>query len=342
MKKILLTLLLSSYALSFSIQDEVRELNNKFNNYAKYPIIVFDKKEVISKIRGKSKQDQFQVLKDYVKDHSGVEISDFEADTILSYHTLMNSSASALPFRDGFDGDYKFCAVFPSGVESDHDAEVERILGANATPSIYPEGSIESVKKLMSLKELKLYSLYHELSHCLDPYFIPQSRRAGHDIHQAESFAEVLALFLLSEKERFKSLGLRRSFQRTLYTKYMGKYLATTDDIIVFDETMRQGGIIYYLSPVLLRANQQLNDYDFRMKKKTLEDYIQVSYEIVNHHALSGRQFAALSLYLKDGKEQILKQYLNMMLSAPDLFYDTYLGLQFHISVIEDIDLVLE
>jgi hypothetical protein len=341
MIKILLTLLIAQICFAYNLQPEIETLNNEFNKYAKYPILIFDKDYVKSQIKDKSLEDQLEVIKKYVKDNVGVELGKYEADNILTYHTKLDNSASALPFREGFDGDYRFCAVFVSGSNLEHRPELERVLGIGGGVNPYPVKAIDRLEELFSLEELKLYSLYHELAHCLDPKYIPAGNRNPHDLHLAESFAESVALLMLNQRKGMRKLGVKRSLLRTLYTKYMGKYLATDPNVISFDETIRDGGVIYYLSPSIMAAQRRLNDYDFLRADHGLDKLIQVGIEIVENSALQSRDMAAIRSYLDNGRDKALKQYLDFAQDSPRFFYQTFLNLKYHSGVIEDVDYFL-
>lgn len=341
MLKILLTIFLLKCTFAFSIQSEVETLNNEFNRYHKYPILIFDKAHVKSLLKNKSHEEKLEIIKRYVKQKVGVELDKYEADNILTYHTHMDQSASALPFRIDFDGDYKFCAVFPSGSDLNHRQELERVLGIAGDINPYPAKRVDSLEAILSLEELKLFSLYHELAHCLDPKYIPAGNYSAHDIHKAESFAESLALLLLNKRKGMKQLGVRRSLQRTLYSKYMGKYLATDPNVIAYDELIREGGAIYYLAPSLMAAQKRLNDYDFIRADHNLDHLIKVAEEIVENVALESRDMAAIRTYFNNGREEALEQYRDFSKSSPEFFYQTFLNLKYHSGVIEDVDYFL-
>jgi len=342
MRKILIFILALQSTFAFDISKEVKELNGEFNSFKKYPILIFDKVKIKKDLANLNQTEQLSYIVKYVKETIDRDIDKNEADTILTYHTVMDGSASALPFREGFDGPYKFCAVFPSGSKTDHEGELNRVLGISSMGNPYPVGAVESLKAQLSLKELKLFSLYHELAHCLDKKYVPnQFDTSAHGVHQAESFAEVMALFLLFKKKGIRDLAYRRSMQRTLYTKYMGKFLATDPSVIAYNPLIKSGGAIYFVSPVLLKGQKLLTDYDFVGAKHSLDELVETSIEIVENFALESRDIPAVKSYLTNGREEALSQYMGLAKQSPDFFYQTYFNLKYNSDVIESIDLFL-
>ncbi|CBW26377.1 putative exported protein [Halobacteriovorax marinus SJ] len=340
-KALLILIALSSTTLAFDTTSEIEKLNTEFNQYQKYPIIIFNK----DKIRSLLVEDKNQNIKSitlYMKETFNITIDHFEAESILDYHTVLNNSASALPFKEKRSKDYKFCAVFPSGAKTNHSEEVERILGIHDSLNPYPKDTVERVTELLTLKELKLFSLYHELSHCLDEKYIPDSFATdGHHIHMAESFAENLAALILTKRFEFRNIALKRSILRGLYTRYMGRHIIRDEDTIVMHPSAKQMGVVYYLSPTLIKLNDTLQSYDFRRGKQSMQELMAIAHSNVEEHAFSSRTFQAIAAYLKDGRENSLFRYRNFSASSPDLFYITYLRLRKEILFLDDLDFLL-
>lgn len=342
MIKLILLTLLSTSIMAFNLDTEIAELNKEFNNYEEYPIIIFNKNEIKQLVKNKGHKDQVTLIKNHLFTRYNLKINKYEADTILTYHTDLDSSASALPFKGTDNKTYRFCAVFPSGSDNNHIQEVERSLGITPGQNPYPIQTTTQISEKLSLKELKLISLYHELSHCLDRKYIPNVMDpSSHDIHEAESFAETMALLLLQERKGFHNMPLNRSLHRTMYSKYMGKFLATDEDLIVFDPIIRDGGIVYFLSPVILATQKLINDFDYRTSNKDLDSMIKNAEEIVYYNSISARDFAALRIYFKEGREAAINQYKGMAVNSPDYFLMTYKNLKTYIDLIEEVDLFL-
>ena len=338
---IALSILLSSFqALAFDIWPEVQKLNAEFKNYKEYPILIFNKPVVKNLISNKSIEEQQHAVISYVESEIGITISPIVADSIIEQHTITDSSATAKPIQSSFNGPYTFCAVFPSGSNTNHQEELERFLGVAKSVSPYPSEILEKAKALLSLEELKLYSLYHELAHCLDENYAPNSGDSVAGLHQAENYAEAHAGLLLSKRLKSKNLLLRRSLLRSMYTKYMGQYFATAD-LIVFDPNIRKGGSVYFLSPVLLAAQKIASTYNFRIESENLEKINDLSINLVEAHGLDSRDIAALHLYLTVGKNAAVDEYRDMLSSFPEAFVGTYINLKSNISILEEVDLFI-
>lgn len=332
----------SASVLGYDNSFEVDALNKEFNGNHQYPIIIFDKSEVKGLITNKEYSEQILIIKNYVESNFNLKLNNHEADAVLSYHTTFDSAASALPFMTADNSKYKFCAVFPSGVSTSLHEEIKRNLGIANLFNPYPSEIEFKLENKLDLEELRLISLYHELAHCLDKRFIPNSKNpSSYEIHQAESFAEVLALLMLDKRKKLSNLALKRVVQRSLYTKYMGKFLATNKDIIFLDKAMRDGGLIYFLTPSILAANKLMNQFDYRISTSETSKLIIYAENIVLDNALTSREFAALRIYLKEGRDTTIKQYKELAIKSPSYFFETYLNLKLYIDIIEEVDLFL-
>lgn len=336
----LAALLFSINLYAFNLSPEIAKLNTEFGNTKSYPIHIFDKKILKKKINGKSEELQLDIIVKYISDTIGVVITSYQADTILRYHTDMDGSASALPFQDSFFESYKFCAVFPSGKEVNQVEELNRFLGITAGQNPYPEELLKEAQKLISLRELKLYSLYHELSHCLDAHFAPKTDNSPSAIHEAESYAEVSASLMLAKRFRIKNLILRRALLRSLYARYMGHFLATSN-LPTFDPSIRSGGAIYFLTPTLLAANKLASSFDFITNLVSSEEIDAHALNIVNEHALDNRDISALRAYFTQGKLMAIGKYQELSEDFPEAFIPTYLKLRSNINTLEDIDFLI-
>ncbi|WP_372655657.1 hypothetical protein [Halobacteriovorax sp.] len=340
--KIYFILVISLSSYGFNTTPEIERLNKEFNQGQEYPILIFDKDIIRNKLTD-SKPKNLKIIKDYILEKFNIKLEKFDSETILDYHTVLNNSASALPFKDSRTNKYRFCAVFPSGANLEHKDEVKRILGITDNINPYPEQTVEKVMKLMTLKELKLISLYHELSHCLDKTYIPiLSMPNSHNIHMAESFAESMSLLFVTKRFKFKNIALRRSVLRGLYTKYMGKHIINDEDTIVMHPSAKEMGVVYYLSPTLLSINSVLSSYKFRINNYSTKELGEMALKNTTNYAFDSRTFAAIVNYLKNGEQESISEYLRLTESAPDLFYSTYLRMRKEILFINDLDFLLE
>ncbi|GEM_PF-5897115 len=340
--KLLILTVISFSSLAYNTSSEVELLNKEFNQNEEYPIIIFDKNK-IQNLLTESKSENLKLIEQYILKTFGIELEKHDSETILDYHTVFNSSASALPFKESRTNKYRFCAVFPSGSNLEHEGEVKRILGITDEVNPYPKNTVKKVMKLLSLKELKLISLYHELSHCLDKTYIPNmTMPESHNIHMAESFAESLSLLFVTKRFNFRNIALRRSILRGLYTKYMGKHIINDEDTIVMHPSAKSMGVIYYLSPTLLSLDSILSSYSFRIKDHTTDQLSAMALSNTENYSFDSRTFAAIVSYLKFGEKNSTSNYLDLAQSSPDLFYNTYLRLRREILFINDLEFLLD
>lgn len=316
--------LIQNIFAAVNIWDEARDLNSKFNSYQSHPIVVFEKDKLIPLLRDQSEEKQIVILRQYLADKVKIELERDELESFLPYFGQLNGVASALPiYRDDFTTK-KFCAVFASDNDNNLVEETARTLGISGVSNPYPEATVEEVSARFSLDELKLFSLYHELSHCLKSELLMDLPSMGdHTIHMNEAFAETNALLMLYREKGMRRLGAKRAYLRSLYSKYMGAYLATTDEIIIFDDSIRAGGAIYYLSPTLLAAQRYIEDYAGEVKEASLTDLISITESIIKTNSLTSRQVSAMSNYLREG-DSVIERYREFAQDMPDLMLSTY------------------
>lgn len=332
MKKltILLCTIISTIISSISyaapnIWDEVSSLNEKFVHSQSFPILIFEKNILVPKLQGHNEEEQIEILNSYIQEKTGAELSHNELDQLLPYFTIQNDSALAQPFFDSQTGNRSFCAVLLSDNNNTLEQELKRTLGIAPNTNPYPNGTIQKLQNLYYLDELKRYSLYHELSHCLAPSYFDTLSMNESGIHQNESFAEGLALLFLYQNG-IRKQGSKRALLRTYYSKYMGQYLAT-EDIPVMDEVVRKGGAIYYLAPILFAAEKYIDNDGQRIKNANTDELVQIAEHLVKANALSSRQLNAMYLYYSTDHQEILENYKSLAQEMPELMYDTYLFL---------------
>lgn len=321
-------ILTQSVLASVNIWDEARDLNQRFNSYSSYPIVVFEKDILLPKLKGLTEISQQKVIREYISTKTDIELSDNDISNLIPYFGIMNGSATAVPLmNDSYDGK-KFCAVMAADNQNSLIEETKRTLGITAVNNPYPSKAVSALSERFSLDELKLFSLYHELSHCLDSSLLKaMGDHSVHSIHMNESFAETNALLMLYKEKNMRRLGVKRAQLRALYSKYMGHYLATDQDLIVFDESMRSGGMIYYLTPSLMAAERYIEDYRSEILAADTEELIKISESIIKTNALTSRQMAAMKAYFQQGRDATLQQYQELAQDMPDLIYSTYLFL---------------
>lgn len=298
----------------------------------KYPILIFDKDEVHyrfakSNVFGDSKdleKKRIQIVKKYVIEKSGVDLTDSEASNLETYLTALKEGAFALPLNQGgmFKNGYKICAVFPAMPNSNQRLETERLLQLQNREA-FGDLDYHHLTQKMDYQTMKLFSIYHELGHCLDPKFLPSTYNSysidPHSVHLSESFAETLGLHFL-EKEGVKGAASQRTLYRNLYSHKVGRWFVDNPQAGFGNELYLYGGIIYYLVPVLEAAQKIL---ERGVLDNSIESMINQSTKVVEENALDFRTFRAVYQAFENGEEAAIAEYTEKAESMPDYFGET-------------------
>lgn len=307
---------------------------NYADQYPHHPILIFDMDELELRYLkagafGKGKESELKranVIKQYIKDKIGLTVTERNAFSLEIYTTVLKNGAYAVPMTENYGAEtYKMCAVFPASSNSNERLETERLLGLE-TKGAYKGINFNNLKETLSLSELRLFSLYHELGHCMDRKFLPMARSAyepdAHDVHEAESFAEVMGLFFL-EREGITGTGKVRANYRNLYTQEMGKWFIDNRGLSFGDPLFEKGGLIYWLVPSLLAADEFVsNERDF-VTYKTIDALLNQAEYIVESNRLDSRSFQAVFQYMSRGDEA-LDLYSGHAERSPELFLMAY------------------
>lgn len=348
-KRILLSFLslsLGSAAQAFDIAPEVKALNQEFNNYH-YPILVIDKTDSENFFRALNfdklpENKQVEILKNYFLRTFRTPLETNHAINLIPYFTILKSSAVAMPFA-AENGKNKLCVVLPSDNKGDHLSEVQRLLGYDPSLDLYKKIDFQKLTKLISLEDLRLISLYHELSHCLDPYYVVKFHNQDpdpHSIHQSESFAEVNALLMLSQRKDKRNLGTARALLRGLYARHLGPFLAKQPPSMA-GEAYNKGGAIYFLSFPILEAQSQIESFSRRVRDMNLQETLALSKEIVDFRAMKSRSFHALYTAFHEGEEQAHTYYLGLAQRDPEYFLIAYNDLVHSLTFLKTLDRLL-
>ena len=347
-KTLLLTILsfsIGPIAHAFDIAPEVKALNQEFNNY-QYPILIIDKADSESFLSSQNfeklpENKQVDVLKNYFLRTFRMPLETNHAINLIPYFTVLKSSAVAMPFAD--NGKNKLCVVLPSDNKGDHLSEVQRLLGYDPSLDLYKKIDFQKLTKLLSLEDLRLISLYHELSHCLDPYYVVKFHNQDpdpHSIHQSESFAEVNALLMLSQRKGKRNLGTSRALFRGLYARHLGPFLAKQPPSMA-GEAYNKGGAIYFLSFPILEAQSQIENFSRRVRDMNLQETLALSKEIVEFRAIKSRSFQALYMAFHEGEEKAHTYYLGLAQRDPDYFMIAYNDLLHSLTFLKNLDRLL-
>jgi hypothetical protein len=340
---LVLTLLFCTITLGKTrFSDRIDYIQNKYaSQFESYPILIFDKDELHFRFAKSNafgdtnEAKRVEIVKSYVFEKTGIEIEYNDASNFESYLTVMQEGAFAVPLTKGYLGDLKYimCAVFPALPNSNQRLETERLTGL-ATANLYGDITFNNLKEKMTLNEMQMFSIYHELGHCFDRKFMPESLQGmepdAHSIHLSESFAEVMGLFFL-EKEGITGTYKKRMLYRNLYSRKVGKWMANNPQNSFGNPAYQYGGIIYYLAPVLEMAHRVMEGGSFDLLSINLDDLGSEVVKIVESSAIKARSFAAIFYYFSEGEESVISKYSQWAEEMPDLFTDTFIQLKNYI-----------
>lgn len=301
-----------------------------------YPIWIFDRDELNfifvqrQVIGDEKKQERLMVIKDYVLEKTNTLLNNNELDNLDTYLSLMTDSAVALPLVTSFaSASYKFCAVFPLPPNGNAEVETERLLQLQTT-SAYTESYSQLTKK-MSLEELYLFSLYHELGHCADPIYMPQALSSTDDsqaVHLSEAFAEVFAYMALANRLG-EHIAVPRSLYRTIYSRRMGEFLAKDKSPgAALNPHRSRGGVIYYLTPYLMDAYEKVRFKKIKPQELSPQDLVTtIAHQIIDLNEIEHRSFTGIAMALLEDFEPTIEKYQENAFNSPEFFYTAYLQL---------------
>lgn len=313
---------LSLGASAFDLKQEISKLQTKFGRVMKYPILIVDKEELqwrFAKARAlgdsdEAEQKRLPIIQAYVKETIGVQLTDVEASQYDTYVTVLKDGAFALPvLANRYPSVYKMCAVLPASPHSNQRLEHNRLLGLE-NQDIHQGQGFDDLEQRLPYDVVARFSLYHELAHCLDTSFMPQSFdfEDAHTVHLSESFAETVALLML-KAEGFTDIALPRAHHRSVYAWRMGRFFAQNPQGGFGHPYYVAGGVIYNLAPVLLAADTLPATNDVLVQAR----------DIVLAHALPGRAFTAITSWLADPQETE-ERYTRYAQESPDLFLEAF------------------
>lgn len=308
------------------------------DKFTDYPILIFDLDEVEYRyakagVYGDSfelEKKRAAIIQEYVKEKVGMDLTLQEALSYELYTTKLKEGAFALPtLIDGpnYTKVYKMCAVFPAAPNSNQRLETERITGLT-TPGAYENVTYEGLQQKLTYAQMQAFSLYHELGHCMDRLFMPKNYNtyevSAHDVHVGESYAEVFALMML-EREGITGTGQTRALLRNLYTQEMGKWFIDNPQNGFGNPAYLKGGIVYYLAPSLLAANEFVrNGRNRDFLQGPIDALLLKAKEIVDEHALDGRSFHGIYRAMSEETDEVLKMYREFAVDSPSFFRTAY------------------
>ncbi|MBY0517223.1 MAG: hypothetical protein K2P81_09955 [Bacteriovoracaceae bacterium] len=318
---LLLSLSTPLKATEFFLKNEIPRLQKKFGHSSPWPIVIMDKEELQWRFaqkkaigEGEDKRVKRQkIIQSYIKEKVGVEITLSEADQYDPFLNALKENAFALPIlKSTYPAVYKLCAVFPASEFSNQRLEHNRILGLD-TKVAHQGKTYDELEVRLPFETLARFSLYHELSHCRDEWFMPGTfdYEDPHQVHLSESFAEVSAL-LMMQAEGYSNIAKPRAQLRALYSYNMGRYFALNPQLGFGNPFFIAGGAVYYLTDSLLAA-ENIQTLDIQKTAKS----------IVDKNALPQRGFTAIVNWL-GAPLSTWDKYEAWAKESPDLFLEAF------------------
>lgn len=241
---------------------------------------------------------QFEVLQSYVQQQVGVVLKLSEADTLLRYFNL--SSALAVQVQSAEK--HRVCAIFTSGFGESATLDAERFLYWQQMKDQVPEYEQQRLPVLLSATDFFELSLYHELFHCLDPYYGVKQDHGHSDFEtqenfeKFEAFAEVGALLYLAAKKSRTDLVQSRLLYRIVGSFMVGRYgnqLLGPNPYPHLDFS-----VIYSFYPALLETQAILQNGI--SSELSLAEIIELAGAVVEQTAFTREQSYAISRHQKD------------------------------------------
>ena len=302
--------------------------NTYVKDFKDHPILILKKDELNFRLAKKrlfgeaNENGRVTEIRKYVKEKTGIEISYNDSINIDTYVSILKNSAVALPLKENYDSkQYKLCIVFHADSSSNQRLESERVLGL-ATKEAYGESDFNQLNYRLPFKTLKKFSLFHELAHCMDKKFMPQTHNSwddAHGVHMSESFAETAGLFFLA-KEGIQDVGENRAKMRTIYSRKMGKLFMDNPQYGFGDPNFRYGGIIYNLSPVLKAGQEIIDTANSDITESSLNEMLDIATNVVEKHHIPFIAFNAIAMFFNEGEEAAIAQFEEYERDMPDLF----------------------
>jgi len=317
----------------------------QYANHYDYPIIIFDRDELGWRLalgnayQNDQQETRFQIIKDYVFENFGLDLSDNEISVYETYITYLNSSALAQPIVNDTLDDFLSCGVFPTSPNGNQRLFNEKIVGMPLS-EIYGHQDYHNLKVTLNFEENLKISIFHELGHCLDKVYMLDAFRYSSDssvIHEAESFAETFALLMMN-KLGYQDLAFKRSIQRSIYSRKVGAYLAQNSGVNLSNEHSIYGGAIYYLSPVL-DAVTTLENAGIDFFAQNRDEIIKQSYQIVQEFRLDSRTMNGIQMVLQNGKQATFKIMGEYLKKLPEYFTIPFIRLT---KYLENTDIILD
>lgn len=296
---------------------EILDLQKKFGKASKlYPILYVDKsyfdKNLVQDIE--KDPDNLATIKEFVLQRTGLKIDDQTADTVYDYYSTQGTFAQIIDFAAAGQ---KICLIMPPDPNLSHKERADRLLAWDILKGT-PEYHGKTANLLLSEKELRLISLYHETFHCLDEHYLPKRKPHSYldteEVHKVELFAELGALMFLSQIG-YDNLAISRSVYRLVGSYMVGHH---KDLIGPSMDDVYWGAVYSFYNPLL-----ELQDYiDSSKGKLSLQGVLQKTYSMTEELALDDVELFTIDFYQTDPDKQ---QSLIDEILAPNSTHSKYI-----------------
>ena len=281
---------------------------------------------------------RMEITHKYIKEKTGVEIEDATLGQIDLYTAgdkdgVIHHWGLTLPIIENAflsrpeDILFQTCLIFPANPNLNQRLRTEDFLKLRTKDvhGAYPDGlTYTGIKHKIDFKTQQLLTLYHELGHCIDRHFFPkQVMLAGdgyldpvgsaHRAHQSEAFAESFAIRLMWMEGQVKNMTEvidAMAHRRNISTRMIGPWFAAHPENGFGIPHHTMGGVIYYLTPIILETRRQMVRFpDPTVKTLDLDKLSRMTKETVIRHSLSPLGIDMITQSFTTDVEEIKAKY---------------------------------
>lgn len=294
---------------------------------APYPILIMDRDELewrfarAGALGEEGEEARVRIVQEWVKERTGVAIDYNAGANFEPYLTALKDAAVAMPaMKSGFASGIAMCAVFPPDPNRNRRLEAERILQLKVKES-YGDRGYERLRESLAYDDAVLISVLHEAGHCMDRFFFPMMYQGGddpHTLHQAESYAETMAVFLMAREGR--RVAGTRAYMRDVYSFFMQPWFAANAHRGgMLSPSFSYGGLVYHLSPSIRAASAAL-EAEPGLEARPLAELQERAAAIVRAEGFPSPLLTALHAVYAEGREVAFQRYEELAKSMPELF----------------------
>ncbi len=200
------------------------------------------------------------------------------------------------------------CLISPATADVSSRSMMEEWIGQAGNRFL--QTSIDPGAYLMALR-----LVWHEAWHCMDDDFVHAYNAVDKDaglenakgVHRSEMFADVAATLTLASKG-YPDIMRDTADARAVFSRWYGPKMMAggREDYSPEHDYQYYTGANYYSTPAHDAALAHIRAVGIeRVKQYSLTDIRRIATEITLQHALTAKQFRALSDYLKQGNEYL-------------------------------------